>query len=92
MYYIVIEGYTTLLPQCIMHLALFSNHLKKTGKYTECVLLIMKSVPSFAGGSQFHQYGLKSPKALSIYVKKKKNLTFSLEKLKVCIKEILCSE
>lgn len=63
---------TTLLPQCVMHLALFSNHLKKTGKYMElCVLLIIKSVLSFAFGSQFYHCGLKSPKALSIYLKKK---------------------
>lgn len=54
-----------------MHLALFSNHLKKTGKYTELwILLITKSVISFAGGSQFYQCSLKRAKALSIYLKR----------------------
>lgn len=50
----------------------------------------MKSVLSFAGVSQFYQRGLKSPKALSIYLKKP--LTFSWEKWKVSIKEIFCAD
>lgn len=73
---IVIEGYT---QHCchsgIMCLALFFNHLKKTGKYIElCFLFIMKSVITFAVGSKFYQWGLKGPTPLSTYLK---NLSFS---------------
>lgn len=75
-YYTVIQGYRQLCCHSgVMCLALFSNQLKKTGKYIElCFLLIMKSVITFAARSKFYQRGLRSSTALNIYLK---SLTFS---------------